>query len=95
MARVSSSQYFRRAARRDAISSVEISVRVGGHRHAATKALDAGLSSLDDFVIFPNLRGRNALRVQFHVPLELKFCMRMKEKPVRMASLMLILRLAN
>lgn len=25
---------------------------VGGHRHTATKALDAGLSSLDDFVIF-------------------------------------------
>ena len=68
---------------------------VGGHRHTATKALDAGLSSLDDFVIFPNLSGRNVLGVQFHVPLELKFCMRMKEKPVTMASLMLILRLAN
>ena len=50
---------------------------VGGHRHTATKALDAGLSSLDDFVIFPNLSGRNVLRVQFHVPLELKFCRRM------------------
>ena len=61
----------------------------------SSSALDAGLSSLDDFVIFPNLSGRNVLRVQFHVPLELKFCMRMKEKPVRMASLMLILRLAN
>ena len=41
---------------------------VGGHRHTATKALDAGLSSLDDFVIFPNLRGHNALRQRGRTP---------------------------